>query len=169
MNNINRAKLVSQKAHSAQSYDIYPYHYHTEMTAEIAEQLGFGEAIIIACHLHDTVEDGDLSYNKIKQAFGIEVAEIVYAVTDEQGCNREEKKIKTYPKIRALWKAVAVKICDRIANMRHSKHYNKGLYKMYVDEYDTFICEIYNPIHPQDELQKAWGLLAEVSGVVKVN
>ena len=95
---------------------------------KIAEELGYDESIIIGTILHDTLEDTTLSYNDIKKAFGKEVAEIVYCVTDELGRNRNERKEKTYPKIKANWKATVVKICDRIANITQSKKYNKELY-----------------------------------------
>ena len=101
MNNKDRAFLVAEKAHINQIYDIYPYIYHIKQVVKVAEELGYDESIIIACILHDTLEDTALSYNDIKKAFGEEIAEIVYAVTDELGRNRLERKQKTYPKIRA--------------------------------------------------------------------
>ena len=82
------------------SYDIYPYIYHIKEVKEIAEGLGYDRSVIIGAILHDTLEDGDLSYNDIKKAFGFIIAEIVFAVTDELGRNRDERKAKTYPKIR---------------------------------------------------------------------
>ena len=92
MNNKERALLVATKAHSGQTYDIYPYDYHFKRVAEIATIYGYDEAIIVSCLLHDVLEDTELSYNDIKTAFGEEVAEIVYSVTDELGRNRKERK-----------------------------------------------------------------------------
>lgn len=158
LTNKERAYLVAEKAHANQTYDIYPYTYHTTSVAKIAEKLGYEEAIVIACILHDTIEDGGLSYNDIKKAFGEEVAEIVYCVTDELGRNRKERKEKTYPKIRGNWKAVVVKICDRIANMKQSQEYNKELFKMYQKEHADFRSKIFCDSHPVDVL-KAWNEL----------
>jgi len=156
MTNIERALLVADKAHANQSYDIYPYGYHFREVAKIAEELGYCESIIIACILHDTIEDTDLSYNDIKKAFGVEIAEIVYCVTDELGRNRQERKAKTYPKIKSNWKAIVVKICDRIANITQSKLYNPKLLQMYQKEHEDFCKNILCADHPHNETNKAW-------------
>jgi (p)ppGpp synthase/HD superfamily hydrolase len=156
MTNKERALMVAEKAHATQTYDIYPYMYHVRQVVKIAEELGFDESIIVACALHDTLEDTELSYNDIKTAFGLEVAEIVFAVTDELGRNRKERKEKTYPKIRANWKAVIVKICDRIANIEQSKTYNEKLFQMYQKEHEDFCRNIMSAEHPHNETNKAW-------------
>lgn len=156
MTNKERAYLVAEKAHANQTYDIYPYMYHIKQVVDIAEYLCCGETIVISCILHDTLEDSDLSYNDIKRGFGEEVAEIVYAVTDELGRNRKERKSRTYPKIKENWKATVVKICDRIANMEHSKKYNEGLYIMYKNEYQIFHDELSSIGHPSQLINKAW-------------
>ena len=159
MTNLERAILIAEKAHERQVYDeIYPYMYHVLKVVEIAKELGYGEDILIACALHDTLEDTNLTYNKIKNAFGDDVANIVYAVTDELGMNRKERKEKTYQKIKANWKAIVVKICDRIANMEHSYLYNKDtMFKMYVKELPTFRKELIsddNEIY--EKTKEAW-------------
>jgi len=165
MTNLERALLVAERVHVNQLYDIYPYMYHIRSVVAIAQELGYDESIQIACALHDTMEDGALSYKDIHKAFGYEVAEIVYCVTDELGRNRKEKKEKTYPKIRSLWKAVIVKICDRIGNMRQSKLYNPNKWNMYVNEHDDFSRNIHNPEHDKNELQRAWDKLnATING-----
>jgi (p)ppGpp synthase/HD superfamily hydrolase len=156
MNNKERSLLVADKAHASQAYDIYPYGYHIRQVVKIAEELGYDESIIVASALHDTLEDTELSYNDIKKAFGKEVAEIVYCVTDELGRNRKERKEKTYPKIRSNWKATVVKICDRIANLQHAKLYNSRLYEVYQSEHEDFCRNLLNTEHPQNETGKAW-------------
>jgi (p)ppGpp synthase/HD superfamily hydrolase len=162
MTNKERALMVAEKAHHNQSYDIYPYMYHIRQVVKIAEELGYDESIIIACILHDTLEDTSLSYNDIKKAFGKEVAEIVYCVTDELGRDRKERKEKTYPKLKANWKAVVVKICDRIANVSQSEEYNTGLYEMYKKEHNAFYFNLMSGDHPQLETQKAWDRLDSI-------
>lgn len=159
MNNIERALLVAEKAHANQSYDIYPYMYHIRQVMNIAVQLGYDESIVIGCILHDTLEDTDLSYNDIKKGFGEEVAEIVYAVTDEMGRNRKERKEKTYPKIRANWKATVVKICDRVANTEHSRGYNQKHFQMYVNEYPFFKKALWKDVDHPEEVERAWARL----------
>lgn len=144
MTNKERALLVAEKAHHNQSYDIYPYMYHVKQVIKIAEELGYDESITIGCTLHDTMEDGTISYNKIKKHFGKEIAEIVILVTDERGRDRIEKHSKTYPDLAKNWKAVVVKVCDRIANMEHSYKYDKGLFNMYYNESNKFKDILYS-------------------------
>jgi guanosine-3',5'-bis(diphosphate) 3'-pyrophosphohydrolase len=156
MKKLDKCFMVSDKVHAGQSYDIFPYSYHIRKTVLVSQHYGFDEAIQCACALHDSMEDGNLSYNDIKTYFGIEIAEIVFAVTDELGRNRKERKAKTYPKIRANWKAVAVKLCDRIANIEHSKEYTPNMLEMYRKEHSDFKTSLFNPDHPEHELSKLW-------------
>lgn len=162
MDSLERALLVAEKIHANQSYDIYPYMYHIKQVVMIARKLGYDNDIVTAAALHDALEDSELSYTDIKKAFGEEVAEIVYCVTDELGRNRKEKKEKTYPKIRNNWKAAVVKICDRIANTKHSKLYNHESYQRYCEEFDNFYAQIHSDQHPQKEMKKAWDVLNKV-------
>lgn len=162
MNKLEKALMVAEREHANQSYDIFPYMYHVRMVVNVAIELGFDENIQVACALHDTMEDGSLSFNDIKRYFGEEVAECVFAVTDELGRNRKERKAKTYPKIREHWKNVAVKLCDRIANMRHSLEYSPSKISMYKKEHESFKFSIYNPEHPESELKKAWDIIDDI-------
>lgn len=152
----DRALLVAERVHNGQVYDIYPYIYHVKQVAKIAEDLGYDESIVVAALLHDTLEDTELTYNDLLKAFGHDVAEIVFAVTDELGRNRLERKSKTYPKIRANWKATVVKICDRIANIEQSKDYNPKLFEMYKKEHEDFCTHLMSPDHPHGETNRAW-------------
>ena len=160
-----RAWMVAEKAHANQSYDIYPYTYHLKQVHAIAVELGYDESIRVACILHDALEDTDLSYNDIKKAFGEEIAEIVYCVTDELGRNRKERKFKTLKKTRKNWKAIATKICDRIANMRQAKNYQTKLYEMYCKESKDFVSTLTTG-HNVEELSKAWKLYDETREVI---
>lgn len=165
MSNLERALMVAEKAHAGQSYDIYPYMYHVKQVVKIAQDLGYDESILVSCALHDTLEDTDLSFNDIKKAFGEEVAEIVYCVTDELGRNRKERKAKTYPKIRSNWKAIAVKLADRIANVTQSKMYQPKLFDLYQDEHIQFCRELSST---DIELRRLWDKLYAEMNIVKV-
>jgi len=128
------SRLAAIRAHGNQAYDdIFPYEKHLEDVIAVLKRFGLDGKYIVAGWLHDAIEDGALSYNKIKQHFGIEVAEIVYCVTDELGRNRDERKSKTLPKIASNPDAVIVKLADRIANLEHG-----GLSTMYKKEYKAF-------------------------------
>jgi len=165
MTDREKALMVAGRIHANQTYDIFPYVYHVKRVADVAEELGYDDDIIVACILHDSLEDTDLSYGDIQKFFGNGVAEIVFAVTDELGKNRRERHEKTYAKIRGNWKAVAVKICDRIANVAHSKEYTESKIEMYRAEHSEFYCNVHNPEHPEEELRKAWNLLHVTMGL----
>lgn len=160
MNKIDKAFMVAEKAHANQTYgDVFPYIYHVKEVYNIAKELGFDEEILIASILHDVLEDSDLSYNDIKKIFGEAITEIVYCVTDELGRNRKERKEKTLPKIKANWKATVVKICDRIANVSHSKEHSNRMFEMYKKEQKLFVTELTCDEHPKHEMSKAWSML----------
>ena len=136
-------------------YDIFPYEKHLRDVIEVIVRFfKDDETLIISGWLHDAIEDTYLTYSKIKHTFGFEVAEIVFAVTDELGRNRQERHDKTYPKIVLCgWKAVAVKLADRIANVEHSLNNNHALFNMYRKEYPEFSKALY---FPDPNLQELW-------------
>jgi (p)ppGpp synthase/HD superfamily hydrolase len=133
------ARMVGVKAHSNQSYDeIFPYEKHLDDVVDVLKRFGFSGKFIVAGFLHDGIEDDGLSFNDIKKHFGVEVAQMVYDVTDEQGRTRVEKKEKTLPKTAGNPDAIIVKLADRIANIEHG-----GKIDMYAKEYNQFKGALY--------------------------
>ena len=69
-----------------------------------------------------------------------------YAVTDEMGRDRNERKEKTYYKIAENDKAITLKACDRLANLTATlrngfwENHNLRKYLMYSGEHKKF-CE----------------------------
>ena len=142
---VKEARMVAVKAHAPQSYDdMFPYEKHLDDVIDVLNRFVTGISrpkaykLLIAGYLHDVIEDGALSYNKIMKYFGEEVAEIVFCVTDELGRNRKERKAKTYPKIAQNQDAVIIKLADRIANIEHG-----GKIDMYAEEYFDFKFALY--------------------------
>lgn len=147
------ARMVAVKLHASQSYDeIYPYEKHLDDVVEVLKRFGFSGKFIIAGYLHDSIEDGAISFNKIKRHFGVEIAEMVYCVTDELGRNRVEKKTKTLPKTASNPDAIILKLGDRIANIEHG-----GKIDMYAAEYQEFKGTLY--LNTPDSAKKMWGYL----------
>jgi len=133
------ARMAAVKAHSNQTYaDIFPYEKHLDDVVEILKRFGYSGKFIVAGLLHDSMEDDAISYNDLKRHFDIDVAEIVYCVTDELGRNRKEKKEKTLPKIASNPDAIIVKLADRIANIEQG-----GKVDMYAAEYAEFKGALY--------------------------
>ena len=149
-----KAAYFAISRHGNQTYKKLPYFYHLEQVVQALEFFGYGadEDIIIAGYLHDVMEDTATSYNDIVQNFNKEVAEIVYAVTDELGKNRKERKLKTIPKIKANRKAIVVKLADRIVNVSSGGELND----MYIQEYKQFREDLYNSFESDERVHKMW-------------
>lgn len=155
------ARMVAVKAHSNQSYDeIFPYEKHLDDVVDILKSFGFSGKYIVAGYLHDTMEDNGLSFNKIRKHFGVEVAEMVYCLTDEFGRDRKEKKTKTLPKTAANPDAIIVKLADRIANIEHG-----GKVDMYSKEYNEFKGALY--LNTPADGKRMWDYLDVLLGVKK--
>ena len=145
------ARLVAVKVHSGQDYDgVFPYEKHLDDVVRVLKRFGFSGRFIVAGYLHDAIEDGSISYNKIKTHFGEEVAEMVFCVTDELGRNRKEKKSKTLPKTASSYDAIVLKLADRIANIEHG-----GKVSMYAKEYDEF-CKYLRHDNQNETVKKMW-------------
>ena len=82
------------RQHALASYgDGLPYYLHFEDVEEVLRDHGEDdEESLIEANLHDVLEDGGVSYNQIKEMFGLKVAEVVYLCTDNKGRGRNERK-----------------------------------------------------------------------------
>lgn len=135
-------------------YDGKPYDYHLTMCQQAGMQFIHLipeieiDTIFSAIWLHDTIEDCRVTYNDIKNKVGKEVAEIVYAVSNEKGKTRKERaNDKYYDGINAVPYASFVKICDRIANMEYSALTKSLMVAKYQNELSEFKyhlgCKLY--------------------------
>ena len=147
-----RAKVYATDCHANTNhlYDAYPYSFHLAMVAETAALFldetyseEEKELILAACWAHDTIEDTRQTYNDVKDALNEEVAELVYALTNEKGKNRKERaNAKYYEGIRNTEHAIFVKLCDRIANVTHSKRNKSRLFGLYQKENAHFCAQL---------------------------
>lgn len=135
---IKKARQFAIEKHGNQQYGNDPYIVHLDLVYEVAQHYGFGELIGICSYLHDVLEDTSCTFEELWQEFGWEVAYLVFLVTDETGQNRSERKQKTYEKTILDSRAVVIKLCDRIANVRSSKKDNNKLFRMYKKEHESF-------------------------------
>jgi len=154
------AKRFAALVHHGQRYGTHDYTYHLEQVEMVLNRFGFRDkGFMIAAWLHDTIEDTEISYDKIKFGFGEEIADIVYAVTNEMGRNRRERYAKTYPKIKANKDALIIKLADRIANIEFSKGSNTSYVAMYKKEWPTFEAELHDPVEEDKRILKMWQYL----------
>ena len=131
-------------------YDRYlPYEFHLRMVNNVYEDFQhlLDEELNDYCGkavwAHDTIEDTRVSYNDVKNQLGDEVADIVYAVTNDKGKNRKERAgDKYYEGIRNTPGAVFVKLCDRIANVQYGKMTKSRMFEMYKKENAEFIRQL---------------------------
>lgn len=127
--------------------------------------INFNEAALIAVILHDILEDTEMTYEKLSELFGYDIAYDVFCVTDEKGVNRKEKKLNTYHKIRSSEVAITVKLIDRVCNVEQSsgnEPKDRNYLNMYMKEYYSFKCALWGG--PMDDRKWLWDLLDTLHG-----
>jgi guanosine-3',5'-bis(diphosphate) 3'-pyrophosphohydrolase len=143
---LTQAMAMAIFAHGNQRWGKHPYYVHLSRTEELLVRFGYadyttsgGITRCVIAWLHDTLEDTALSYNDIKNEFGGRVAEAVYAVTEEKGRTRQERKpVAHYEAIRANPDACIVKIADRSVNVEESKQSGSRMLEVYRNEHQQF-------------------------------
>lgn len=158
-------KAFCQIAHDerGQRYGAYPYYFHLTLVAQIARKYGFiKDYFQAACFGHDLLEDTNKTLEDLQDVgFPDESILLIQLVTNEPGANRKERIERTYPKIAKSKEAVALKLCDRLANVIFCKHsQNLSLTGMYRREYSGFRQALFNAEHT--ELQPLWEALDRV-------
>lgn len=154
------AKRFAGIMHFRQEYGTHKYTYHLQQVEMVINRFGFKDMKLRVCAwLHDLIEDTEISYYQIKHAFGQEIADIVYAVTNEMGRNRRERYAKTYPKIKSNKDALIIKLADRIANIEFSKGSNTSFVNMYKKEWKGFYEALFDPDETDSRINKMWQYL----------
>lgn len=101
-----------------------PYFNHVFETAIILAELKMGPAVICAGLLHDSIEDGVLTEEKIKTEFGDEILFLVNGVTKlgklkYRGAERHMESLrKLFVASAQDIRVIIIKLCDRLHNMR---------------------------------------------------
>ena len=126
---IEKAYNFSTKAHKGQervSGD--PYIVHPVEVGCLLAELEMDDNSIIAGILHDTIEDTALTYDRIKEEFSEEIAELVDGVTKLTKISYTTKQEIQAENFRKMFLAMAkdirviiIKLCDRLHNMRTLK------------------------------------------------
>lgn len=156
-----KAREFALKAHGPQRYGGRPYCYHLERVASVVREYGAElgeplEELEAAAWLHDTLEDTAVTAGELGREFGPAVTELVEAVTNEPAGPRE-----TYRKTRSVgMRAVGLKLCDRIANLRASQKAPKHHLIRYRNGYETF----HSALHREGELPKLWAEVERLLG-----
>jgi (p)ppGpp synthase/HD superfamily hydrolase len=145
---VRNAAKYAIGAHDGQMYgDEFPYKVHLAAAVGVLLHYPINDPVIrAAVWLHDTLEDTDTTYEDLETFFGKDVADIVLAVTKPKGITRKEADKITLPRIRSDWRAVIVKLCDRIS---HVESGGKKV-QMYVKEHAEFKGALIDADIPDD-------------------
>lgn len=134
---IKFARDFAIKHHADQLYGDKPYVYHLDMVYSLGCKYKVSKAILIASFLHDLIEDVPNTGKLIKDTFGIEIYNLVYAVSGF-GETREEKKMNMIKKLEGFHDGIVLKQLDRLANMTVSSQDSEKKYNRYVKELDDY-------------------------------
>lgn len=125
MARIRAAFELAREAHAPQKRKTgEPYILHPIAVANIAaEELMLGANPVIACFLHDVVEDTPYTIDDIRERFGDDVAFLVRVVTKKTTHDYElSKQLDNYRQLLNSMqydiRAILVKLADRLHNMR---------------------------------------------------
>lgn len=125
MQRIRAAFVLAREAHAPQKRKTgEPYILHPIAVSNIAaEELMLGANPVIACFLHDVVEDTPYTIEDIRERFGDDVAFLVKVVTKNPTHDYElSKQLDNYRQLLNSMqydiRAILVKLADRLHNMR---------------------------------------------------
>lgn len=125
MQRIRAAFELAREAHAPQKRKTgEPYILHPIAVSNIAaEELMLGANPVIACFLHDVVEDTPYTIEDIRERFGEDVAFLVRVVTKKPTHDYElSKQLDNYRQLLNSMqydiRAILVKLADRLHNMR---------------------------------------------------
>ncbi|WP_350287126.1 phosphohydrolase [uncultured Croceitalea sp.] len=147
-----------------QKYGNKPYSFHLNMVYEVAQEFSCLipkeelENTYCGCWVHDLIEDARETYNDVLYNTNKTIAELAYALTNEKGRTRIERaNDRYYQGIRETPNATFIKLCDRIANVRHSKTKGSTMLDKYRKENTDFAKKLYRP-----DLQEMFDHLEEL-------
>jgi (p)ppGpp synthase/HD superfamily hydrolase len=119
---IEDAYRLAADAHSGQRRkdDGSPYISHPVTVAQVLHDAGFREQVVAAALLHDVVEDTDLSTEEVAERFCDEVAELVDAMSEDEGIEdfADRKREHREQVEGAGAEAVAIYVADKLSNLQ---------------------------------------------------
>lgn len=114
------ALSVAAAAHRGQTRrDGSPYLAHPLRVCELLAGAGASEATLAAALLHDGVEDSELTVGEVVERFGVEIGELVAALTEDESIEAwvERKDALRAQVAGAEEDAAAIYAADKLANI----------------------------------------------------
>ena len=139
---VKRAKTFATSAHQRinhrRKYTQQPYEVHLRSVANLVKEIGGDEQMIAAAWLHDTVEDTPATYHDIEEAFGTDVAQLVYELTDiskpGDGNRITRKALDRNHLAGGSPRAQTIKLADLIDNARDICKHDRNFAQVYLSE-----------------------------------
>jgi len=169
---LNRARLraayeYARDKHAGQlRKDGSPYISHPLSAAIICTGMGLDEDSIIACLLHDVIEDTDATHEEVARLFGGEVADLVEGVTKLTRVvytTKEEAQMENLRKMLLAMskdiRVILIKIADRLHNM-HTMNFQSEAKRR---EKALETMEIYAPLAHRLGMQRVKWELEDLS------
>lgn len=120
---LRAAQFAAHKHRDQRRKDVRatPYINHPlELAHILSTEGGVTDPVVLAAALlHDTIEDTETTYEELRGAFGVRVADIVIEVTDTKFLGKQARKRLQISKAgRSTAGAKQVKIADKLCNLR---------------------------------------------------
>jgi (p)ppGpp synthase/HD superfamily hydrolase len=152
---LDKIREKTIELHGNQKYGYLPYEVHLISVVNVLyrymnlNDINFN--LFASAWLHDVLEDTNISKKEFVNIFGLEIYDIVFALTDEDGENYDEKKEYMYKKLINNQKAIIVKLADRIANIEYSLiNYNRNKLFKYQGQNNRLNEVLKNNIHTNE-------------------
>jgi (p)ppGpp synthase/HD superfamily hydrolase len=147
MDVIEKALQVASQAHENQyrKKTKIPYITHPVAVGMILMKAGYGEELIAAGILHDTVEDTRLTLADIEESFGAKIAKIVEGCSEpDKSLPWEERKKHTIEFLKTAPLEIRAVVCaDKLHNIRSI-----------INDYEQLGEEVWNKFKRGKEQQK---------------
>ena len=138
MSIVAQAKAFAEAKHAGKvrKYTDTPYSEHlAAVVALLDEHRSNMPNMLAAAWLHDTVEDTDTTIVEVADAFGEEVAELVYWLTDtDKGIRSARATVTAWRLGRAPWDAKMIKLADIIDNGRNITEHDPDFARTFLAE-----------------------------------
>lgn len=161
---VQRALILATKAHEGQTrrFDGAPYINHPKQVADIVMKATNDNEMIAAALCHDTLEDTSVTYEDLKEKFGLRVADLVQELTsDESEIERIGKTAYLIQKMNNMSDdALVIKLADRISNVSDFKTASQK----FRDKYGPSTREIIDSVKPRSSVHSE--LIGKIDNII---